>query len=128
MPRCFFSKKNTPSIPVASNQYKNRDIGWDGLPIGTRKLSFHIDTGATFGPDKIPLVYGSLNNPAEVIAAVTFDTDEDCTGEIVDVDFYATAYVRVNGTTSISLVALYQCLNASFCFILHTFFCTSRET
>ncbi|KAF9316251.1 hypothetical protein BG003_002163 [Podila horticola] len=96
MPRCFFSKKNTPSIPVASNQYKNRDIGWDGLPIGTRKLSFHIDTGATFGPDKIPLVYGSLNNPAEVIAAVTFDTDEDCTGEIVDVDFYATAYVRVN--------------------------------
>lgn len=87
-----------PSVSVASKRDTTKKIGWDGLPIGTLKLAFHVDTGATFGSDKVPLVHGSLENPAEVVAIVTFETDEDCSGESVDVTFYATAYVRVNGT------------------------------
>lgn len=94
---CFFSKKTTPSIPVASKSHKTKEIGYDGLPIGTRKLNFHVDTGTTFGSEKIPLVYGSLDNPAEVVATVVFDTDEDCTGDSVDVTFKASAFVRANG-------------------------------
>ncbi|KAF9300143.1 hypothetical protein BGZ74_008243 [Mortierella antarctica] len=85
-----------PSVSVASKRDTTKKIGWDGLPIGTRKLAFHVDTGATFGSDKVPLVHGSLENPAEVVAIVTFEIDEDCSGESVDVTFYATAYVRVN--------------------------------
>ncbi|KAG0022133.1 hypothetical protein BGZ82_011109, partial [Podila clonocystis] len=81
---------------MASKRNTTKEIGWDGLPIGTRKLTFDVDTGATFGSGKIPLVHGSLDNPAEVVATVTFETEEDCTGESVDVTFYATAYVRVN--------------------------------
>ncbi|KAF9204945.1 hypothetical protein CPC16_008388 [Podila verticillata] len=93
---CLFSKKTTSSIPVHPRANKTKEIGYDGLPIGTRKLNFYVDTGATFGSEKIPLVYGSLDSPAEVVAAVTFDTDEDCTGDSVDVTFKATAAVRAN--------------------------------
>ncbi|KAF9022246.1 hypothetical protein BGZ52_001127 [Haplosporangium bisporale] len=93
---CLFSKKTTSSIPVHPRANKTKEIGYDGLPIGTRKLNFYVDTGATFGSEKIPLVYGSLDSPAEVVAAVTFDTGEDCTGDSVDVTFKATAAVRAN--------------------------------
>ncbi|KAG0080506.1 hypothetical protein BGZ93_002933 [Podila epicladia] len=85
-----------PSVFVASKRDRKKEVGWNSLPTGTRRLTFHVDTGATFGPDKIPLVHGSLESPAEVVATITFETDEDCPGEFVNVTFYATAYVGVN--------------------------------
>lgn len=94
----LFSKKSNSSTPVASKSQKTKEIGYDGLPIGNRKLNFYVDTVTTFGSEKIPLVYGSLDSPAEVVATVTFDTDEDCTGDSVDVTFKAIAFVRANGT------------------------------
>lgn len=82
----LFSKKESSSSSSPAN-VATRKLGSDGLPISKRTITIAVDTGATFGPDKIPLIYATPNAPAEVVATITFETDRDCTADALDVRF-----------------------------------------
>jgi len=82
----LFSKKESSSSSSPAN-VATRNIGSDGLPISKRAITIAVDTGATFGPDKIPPIYATPNAPAEMAATITFETDRDCTADALDVRF-----------------------------------------
>ncbi|KAF9204944.1 hypothetical protein BGZ59_000773 [Podila verticillata] len=82
----LFSKKESSSSSSPAN-VETRKLGPDGLPISKRTITIAVDTGATFGPDKIPLIYATPGAPAEVVATITFETDRDCTADTLDVRF-----------------------------------------
>ncbi|KAG0325945.1 hypothetical protein BG004_003067, partial [Podila humilis] len=87
---------SAPPPAAIPKQEKARKMGDDGLPVSKRTITFAIDTGATFGPDNIPLIYATPEAPAQLIASITFECDLDCIGDTFDVDFKATAGVKVN--------------------------------
>lgn len=82
----LFSKKVSSSSSSPAN-VETRKLGPDGLPISKRTITIAVDTGATFGPDKISLIYATPSAPAEVVATITFETDRDCTADTSDVRF-----------------------------------------
>ncbi|KAF9316250.1 hypothetical protein BG003_002162 [Podila horticola] len=90
----LFSKKESSSSSSAN--VETRKLGYDGLPISKRAITIVIDSGATFGPDKIPLIYATANAPAEVVATITFETDRDCTADAFDITFKGISRVKVN--------------------------------
>lgn len=91
----LFSKKDSSSSSSSVN-VETRKLGYDGLPISKRTITIAIDSGATFGPDKIPLIHAAPNAPAEVVATITFETDRDCTADAFEIKFKGIARVKVN--------------------------------
>ncbi|KAG0083383.1 hypothetical protein BGZ92_010818 [Podila epicladia] len=91
----LFSKKDSSSSS-SSVSIETRKLGYNGLPVSKRTIAIAIDTGATFGPDKIPLIYASPNAPAEAVATIIFETDRDCTTDSFDIKFKGIAKAKVN--------------------------------
>ncbi|KAF9300144.1 hypothetical protein BGZ74_008244 [Mortierella antarctica] len=91
----LFSKKDSSSSSSSVN-VETRKLGYDGLPISKRTIAIAIDSGATFGPNKIPLIHAAPNAPAEVVATITFETDRDCTADAFEIKFKGIARVKVN--------------------------------
>jgi len=92
----FSRKSSSSSYSSSPTDTETRKLGWDNLPISRRTMTIAICKGATFGPDKIPLMYATLNAPAEAVATFTFETDRDCTADAFEIMFKGIARIKAN--------------------------------
>ncbi|KAG0254367.1 hypothetical protein BG011_005803 [Mortierella polycephala] len=66
-----------------------------------RILSIGVDTGATFGPQNLPLVRVTLEVPAHIATAIGFETNKDCKGLEIEIIFKTATRTKVDGTVRI---------------------------
>ncbi|KAF9431176.1 hypothetical protein BGZ94_007627 [Podila epigama] len=59
-----------------------------------KKLTIQVKTGATTGPKGLPVVYGSPDSLTILSAVINFNSNHDCKGDGIDIEFKAAAKVQ----------------------------------
>ena len=65
-------------------------------------IQVHGDSLIEVASNPIPVFYSTLESPAVILATVTFETDQECAGNEVEITYKASATFKAPGMDTIT--------------------------